>query len=202
MLSEKSPKSKEAEEERAECITTSSEETKEAGDCWEWPGFVDKKCPFQRALLALETVPPFEIKCAGGSAVPVKQEESRDMNGLPLAQKETLGGSIALRGLGGDKEKMFKPGGNPGGPYGHRSFFDEPSDGFDEASDGEEGAFPASEDEYADDMPGGSPEEDVRIQAWELVDLLRSRPVHAHDVAQSLGIEAARASIVRVRQMA
>jgi hypothetical protein len=197
MQSEKSRKSKEAEEEREECITTSSEETNEARYRWEWPGYVDKKCPFRRALLAIETVPPFETKCegTGGAPVFVKQEESGDMNGLPSTPNESLGGGNVTLRLEGEKEEVSRPGKNPYGPYGHRSFFDE-------ASDGEEGASPADEGEQADEMLGGSPEADVRIEAWEMVDARRSRPVHTRDVAQSLGIEAARASIVRVRQMA
>jgi hypothetical protein len=191
----KSPNSKKADEEHGECIKTTSEETKEARDCRE--RYVDKKSPFQRALLALETVTPFQVKCAGEGTVSVKQEESDDMNGLPSSQNESPGGANIVWRFGpSEKEKVSKLGGlNSHGPYGHRSFFDE-------ASDNEEGASPADEDARADEMPGESPKPDVRIEAWEMMDARRSRPVHARDVAQSLGIEAARASIVRVRQMA
>jgi hypothetical protein len=196
MQSKKSPTSKKADGEHEECITTSYEETKEARDCQE--RYVEKKCPFRRALLALETVPPFQIKCAvGGTVSHVKQEASEDMNGLPTAQNESLTGAKVVRRFGpGEKEKVSKSEGNSHEPYVQKSFFDE-------ASGGEDSASLAAEDEHADEMSGGSPEEpDVRIEAWEMIDPRRSRPAHARDVAQSLGIEAARASIVQVRQMA
>jgi hypothetical protein len=188
--SQKSPNSKEADEEALEeCITTFFEEmsVEARADCRK--RYVDKKCPFARALLALETVPPFEMKCAGGGAVPVTQAERGDVNRLPSAQNESIGGLDFIQEWEEGKKKSFKPGGSRG-VYTYRSCFDA-------GSDNEEDA----EDERMDETLGRSSDEKVRIQAWELVDLLRSRPVHARDVAQSLGIEAARASIVQVRRM-